>query len=88
MTDTPSFDAVFRALTEHDPFPWQRELYEWLMQGNVPRSCDVPTGLGKTAVVAVWLIGLANHPDKIPRRLVYVSRSCGRISGAPGCGSG
>jgi len=74
MTHVIPFDATFRALTEHDPFPWQRALYERLVEanGSVPRSCDVPTGLGKTAVVAVWLIGLANHPDKIPRRLVYV----------------
>jgi CRISPR-associated endonuclease/helicase Cas3 len=28
--------------------------------------------LGKTSVVAIWLIALANHPEKLPRRLVYV----------------
>ena len=59
-------------LTGNDPFPWQRALYELLRQGqeHVPSSCDIPTGLGKTAVVAVWLIALANCADKLPRRLV------------------
>ncbi len=71
--DSFSFDAAFRALTGNDPFPWQRQLYdEWMLQGKVPFSCDIPTGLGKTAVVAVWLIALAHRPDGLPRRLVYV----------------
>ena len=32
---------------------------------------DVPTGLGKTAVMALWLIALAEGAN-LPRRLVYV----------------
>src|SRR4030042_1830947 len=72
MSDDSQFDAAFRALTDHGPFPWQRILYDQLAHGQVPSKCDIPTGLGKTAVVAVWLIALANHPEKIPRRLVYV----------------
>lgn len=72
MNDDTQFDAAFRALTGHDPFPWQRNLFHRLVDGSAPRSCDIPTGLGKTAVVAVWLIALANRPDKLPRRLVYV----------------
>src|SRR5438045_1079084 len=67
------FKATFRALTDHDPFPWQIELFEkWFINGNFPHSCNLPTGLGKTSVIAIWLIALLNHPDKIPRRLVYV----------------
>jgi CRISPR-associated endonuclease/helicase Cas3 len=65
-------DSAFRDLTGHDPFPWQRELYHRLTRGDVPRWCDIPTGLGKTAVVAIWLIAFAYHPKKIRRRLVYV----------------
>jgi CRISPR-associated endonuclease/helicase Cas3 len=72
MSDAIPFDAAFRALTGHNPFPWQRSLYDRLAQGDIPRSCDIPTGLGKTAVVAIWLIALANHPDRLFRRLVYV----------------
>ena len=66
------FDRAFRGLTGHAPFPWQRALYERFVAGKIPKSCDLPTGLGKTSVVAVWTIALAQFPDRIPRRLVYV----------------
>ena len=67
------FEEAFQALTDNKPFPWLRKLYEdWFAKGKFPSSCDIPTGLGKTSVIAVWLIALANHPDKLPRRLVYV----------------
>jgi CRISPR-associated endonuclease/helicase Cas3 len=72
MSET-EFGAAFEALTGNPPFPWQRELYDkWFRIGKFPSSCNLPTGLGKTSVVAIWLIALANHPDKLPRRLVYV----------------
>src|SRR5437899_6805397 len=68
-----TFKTRFEALTGHAPFPWQINLYEeWFAKGAFPRSCNLPTGLGKTSVVAIWLIALATHPGKIPRRLVYV----------------
>src|SRR5271157_4528503 len=68
-----NFDTTFFALTGNAPFSWLRKLYEdWLAKGLFPPSCNIPTGLGKTSVIAVWLIALANHPDKLPRRLVYV----------------
>ena len=67
-----SFDATFEALTGNAPFPWQRALYERFITGEIPSSCNLPTGLGKTSVIAIWLIALATHPDKMPRRLVYV----------------
>jgi CRISPR-associated endonuclease/helicase Cas3 len=66
------FDTTFRTLTGNWPFPWQGKLYASFATGNFPRSCNIPTGLGKTSVVPVWLIALAQHPDKLPRRLVYV----------------
>lgn len=67
------FEQAFQALTFNQPFPWLRKLYEdWFAKGKFPSSCNIPTGLGKTSVVAVWLIALANHPDMMPRRLVYV----------------
>jgi CRISPR-associated endonuclease/helicase Cas3 len=66
------FDEAFQALTGNAPFPWQRNLYdEWFSQGNFPPTCNLPTGLGKTNVIAVWLIALANGCS-VPRRLVYV----------------
>ncbi|AMV26060.1 Type III restriction enzyme, res subunit [Gemmata sp. SH-PL17] len=70
-----NFDAAFEALTGNAPFPWQRALYERFTadrKDNIPESCNLPTGLGKTSVIAVWLIALATHPTKMPRRLVYV----------------
>lgn len=65
-------DETFRSLTGNPPFPWQRRLYEKWVLGDFPKSCDLPTGAGKTSVVALWLIALAENPEEIPRRLVYV----------------
>ena len=48
------FDASFKALTGHDPFPWQRRLFGSLSAGELPSGVDIPTGLGKTAVMAFW----------------------------------
>ncbi len=66
------FNETFRSLTGNPPFPWQRRLYEKWVSGNFPKSCDLPTGAGKTSVVALWLIALAENPEEIPKRLVYV----------------
>ncbi len=72
MNDHGQFDEAFRALTDCTPFPWQKSLYEkWFGNGKIPRTCDLPTGLGKTSVLAVWLIALARGA-RLPRRLVYV----------------
>ncbi len=65
------FDAVFARLTGNEPFPWQRALYERLLSGDVPASCNIPTGLGKTSVIALWLMAL-HAGAAVPRRLVYV----------------
>lgn len=66
------FEPTFAALTGNSSFPWQQALYDRFVAGDIPASCYLPTGLGKTSVIAVWLIATATHPDKIPRRLVYV----------------
>ena len=74
LPDGAIFLERFAALTDRSPFLWQRRLYEDLAQGrfeNLAR-CDIPTGLGKTSVVAIWLLALAAHPERVPRRLVYV----------------
>lgn len=66
------FDESFHALTDHTPFPWQRRLFaQWFAKGKIPPSCNLPTGTGKTSVIAVWLIALARKAD-MPRRLIYV----------------
>jgi CRISPR-associated endonuclease/helicase Cas3 len=70
--DVIEFGNAFRSLTGNDPFPWQRALYDHFAIGDFPASCNLPTGLGKTNVIAVWLVALLNKPMNIPRRLVYV----------------
>jgi CRISPR-associated endonuclease/helicase Cas3 len=74
----PSFRSIFLALTDNEPFPWQGKLFLRLAAGDLPRHCDVPTGLGKTSVIAVWIAALgatlanpAQH-RQVPRRLVYI----------------
>src|SRR5690349_11966678 len=54
-----------------DPFPWQRELLRRLLAADCPDALDIPTGLGKTSVMAIWLVARACGA-KLPRRLVYV----------------
>lgn len=77
LTVPLDFDNAFKILTgnKQGAFPWQRALYERFVSdraNNIPAVCNLPTGLGKTSVIAIWLIALANRPTVIPRRLVYV----------------
>lgn len=65
------FDTAFTTLTGNSPFPWQKALFQRFQKGDYPKSCNLPTGLGKTSVIAIWLIALA-HGYPVPRRLVYV----------------
>jgi CRISPR-associated endonuclease/helicase Cas3 len=53
------------------PFPWQEALLERMLKGEVPELIDIPTGLGKTAVMAIWLVARASGAE-LPRRLVYI----------------
>jgi len=53
------------------PFPWQIRLLGLFRDGEIPRALDIPTGLGKTATIAIWLLARA-HGAYVPRRLVYV----------------
>ncbi len=67
-----SFPTLFRQLTNSEPFPWQSALFARVVREGFPESADIPTGLGKTSVVVIWLIALLLHPDRVPRRLIYV----------------
>ncbi len=53
-------------------FPWQVELLRRFRCGEAVSSLDIPTGLGKTSVMAIWLVARALKAKKLPRRLVYV----------------
>jgi len=72
------FQRSFLALTGHTAMRWQQRLFRaHFLPGSMPDAVSIPTGLGKTAVMAVWLIGLAwqmrsNASCMLPRRLVYV----------------
>jgi CRISPR-associated endonuclease/helicase Cas3 len=67
------FESAFRGLdaSNRPPLKWQARLYGSLAEGRCPAVCRLPTGLGKTSVIPLWLIALAAGA-KLPRRLVYV----------------
>jgi CRISPR-associated endonuclease/helicase Cas3 len=70
------FRKEFEPLYGGQPFPWQERLFLQFCAGEIPSALDLPTGLGKTSVMTIWLIARALAPDSarkdIPRRLVYV----------------
>ncbi len=72
------FDYCFKKLTDNEPFAWQRELFARLTRGAFPSECDIPTSLGKTSIIIIWLLALADDLMRqdsqrtIPLRLVYV----------------
>lgn len=82
MTSTQEehFEVLFKGLTGNEPFPWQAALFHRFIGAaadRFPEICDLPTGLGKTSVMAVWLLALAHlakagRTRGFPRRLVYV----------------
>jgi CRISPR-associated endonuclease/helicase Cas3 len=76
------FSSAFRTLTRdgvkdgYAPLHWQRRLFEQFCCNNIPRLCDLPTGLGKTSVIHLWMLALrqqiAENKSRLPTRLVYV----------------
>lgn len=68
------FRDAFKKLTGDHPFPWHEALYLRFIDEStaIPATVSIPTGLGKTRVIAVWLLALLHRPHEIPRRLVYV----------------
>lgn len=53
-------------------YGWQKRLLLGYFQaGLIPDAVDIPTGLGKTTVMTLWLAALAQGA-RLPRRLVYV----------------
>lgn len=67
----PDFDSSFKSLTGFPPLRWQKRLCNRMLQGDLPLAIDLPTGIGKTSVIAVWLLARSMCPI-LPRRLVYV----------------
>lgn len=52
------------------PYPWQVNLLGQMVKGIVPELIDIPTGLGKTAIIAIWAVA-RRCGASLPRRLVY-----------------
>ncbi len=77
MSPTDWFDHYFSKLTgKESAFHWQRALFEQLIGARYPQRIDLPTGTGKTTVMAVWLLAVSylakSGGAQIPRRLVWV----------------
>ncbi len=72
------FAKAFEALTGNGPLRWQKRLFECLDSDKIPSVCDLPTGLGKTSVIPIWMIALARQAREsrsrinLPRRLIYI----------------
>ena len=68
--ETIDFEAEFSGLTGgHSPFRWQRRLFARLCDPNrdLPAVLDLPTGLGKTSVMAIWYLA-RQAGASLPRR--------------------
>lgn len=67
-----NFESEFGRLTGFKPLNWQTRLYtDYFVKGVVPDAVDIPTGLGKTSVMAIWHLARKSGA-RLPRRLVYV----------------
>jgi CRISPR-associated endonuclease/helicase Cas3 len=74
MVDEKDFSSQFYEFTGVWPLSWQCRLYEDYFKKGLhvlPNIIDLPTGLGKTMVMAIWLVARANKLD-VPTRLIYV----------------
>ena len=69
--DSSWFKTEFQTLTGYAPYPWQEQVFNKLVQGEVPSNLNLPTGSGKTSVIPVWLLAFIKNPA-LPRRIVYV----------------
>ncbi len=73
VTDQAHDERLCSALeleSVEDLFPWQKELLRRMGNGDIPELIDIPTGLGKTSVIAIWLVAQVCGAN-LPRRLVY-----------------
>src|SRR3990172_4163537 len=76
------FSSDFRTLNTDGakdgywPLHWQWRLFKRFCRNDVPKICALPTGLGKTSVIHIWLLALRRQiledKPRLPTRLVYV----------------
>lgn len=70
------FAKDFEAITGHTPYPWQQRMFNIFVEGNIPDTMDIPTGLGKTSIMHIWMLALKHTRihghGHVPTRLVYI----------------
>jgi CRISPR-associated endonuclease/helicase Cas3 len=76
------FSSDFRKINRHDgkdgpePLKWQIRMFRQLRANDVPRICDLPTGMGKTSIIHLWALALrhqiSENKPRLPTRLIYV----------------
>ncbi|MFI5063639.1 MAG: type I-U CRISPR-associated helicase/endonuclease Cas3 [Streptosporangiales bacterium] len=70
--DASHFRGFFTEVHGYAPFPWQEALLEEVLAGGWPELIDVPTGLGKTAVLDVATFASALQSQYARRRMFLV----------------
>ena len=68
-TDFPTF---FKEVHGWRPFPWQEALLRRVLDRGWPALVDVPTGLGKTAVLDIAVFASALRSEHARRRVFLV----------------
>jgi len=60
-------------MDDHQSMPWQEEFFsDRFAKAGVPLGPDIPTGLRKTSVMAIWYLA-RKATAALPRRPVYSS---------------
>ncbi len=77
MNERSRYAEFIQEIYNQEPFPWQADLAEMLVAGEIPEVIDVPTGMGKTRLVATWVYAIARQKQlgkqrMIPLRLAFV----------------
>lgn len=65
------FEELFRKATGHDPYPYQKKI---AISEDLPQLIDVPTGCGKTAVLAPNWLGRRRFASDIKGNLKYMRK--------------
>src|ERR1700737_4825402 len=76
QTELVFFSTWFRTLRSFSPYPWQVKLFQAILADHAPDSVYIPTGGGKTEIIAVWLLAVLYQIKTtgalaVPRRLYY-----------------
>ena len=87
--DFPSFAEFFKAITGNEPYLWQAELADRVERNEWPGCIEIPTGLGKTATIAVAVYELARQLHyggtdgrTAPQRIFHVVNRRSLVEGA------